>query len=109
MNSYEIEIGGVLTIIPVVLEKNLKTSTQQSHSDVIKSNQDDGLYKNLYPNHTVSLDKVPRELIQDANGRYWLKSPNGNLITLSGKYDFLQCRMVKLSFHEGIILMNLRI
>ena len=47
------------------------------------------LYKNLFPKDAFFLQKVPRELIKDSNGRYWLKSENGRLITPSGKYEYV--------------------
>ncbi|WP_392406573.1 hemagglutinin repeat-containing protein [Cardiobacterium hominis] len=46
-------------------------------------------FKNNYPEDPVVLQHVPRELIKDKNGRFWLKSPNGRMITPSGSYNYV--------------------
>ena len=48
-----------------------------------------GTFSNLRPGDAVVLQSVLRVLVQDANGRYWLRSSRGMPVTPSGKYDFV--------------------
>lgn len=87
-----------------VFEKLKPQNRISIDSPTVKNNnsyQNDVLHKNLYPNHAISLDKEPRESIQDVTGRYWLKSRNGNLITSSGKYDFVTMPNGKIIVSRG--------
>jgi filamentous hemagglutinin len=47
------------------------------------------MFSNLRPGDAVVLQNTPRALTVDLNGRYWLQSRKGRLITPSGRYDFV--------------------
>lgn len=49
----------------------------------------DGQYSNLFDGDAIIRDNPVRTLVQDADGRYWLQSANGQRITPSGQYNFV--------------------
>ncbi|QBG90339.1 hypothetical protein EYC54_22455 [Xanthomonas oryzae] len=64
------------------------TQAGSDHS-VITNITERGTLTNLIPSDLAVSQKPIRTLVQDASGRYWLKTEQGILITPSGSYDFV--------------------
>jgi hypothetical protein len=67
-------------ISPVFGETTAKTGAKEIPKNTLQ---------NLRPEDIAFSQRPVRTLLQDENGRYWLQSPSGNLITPSGVYDFV--------------------
>lgn len=53
------------------------------------TNLNNQLFTNHYPSDAVVNQFPIRTLIRDSNGRFWLRTQNGKLLTPSGHYDFV--------------------